>query len=103
MVILEILGILALIVLLLVVLYGLFLVVIFLVKFFSVAIIVIPMLIYKMFVNKWWAWLLQFPFICLYVALIYFEGWSGFFISIGLQVMISLFNFNLNRILTSNY
>jgi hypothetical protein len=52
----------------------------------------------KLMVTKWWAMLIQFPFLILYALLIRFEGWNSVFYILFLQILVSVLIFNLNRI-----
>jgi hypothetical protein len=57
---------------------------------------------YKILSTKWWAWLIQIPFLIFYGLFIYFERWNSLWWIIFLQTLVSGLLFGLYRITNPN-
>lgn len=48
--------------------------------------------------KKWYAWLIQFPFLILYALFVHFEGWNSIPYIALLQVLVSALIFGVYRV-----
>jgi hypothetical protein len=56
----------------------------------------------KVYSQKWWAWIIQFPFLIFYGLFIYFEGWASVGYIVFFQILVSLLIIALLRISEKN-